>query len=70
MQSVGQSWLVLELTNSPFRLGLIGTDGNTGRVFNREVPYFVSERLRATWRAATAATWHSRPRRWAGCAWW
>jgi len=25
MQSVGQSWLVLELTNSPFRLGLIGT---------------------------------------------
>lgn len=25
MQSVGQSWLVLELTNSPFRLGLVGT---------------------------------------------
>jgi MFS family permease len=25
MQSVGQAWLVLELTNSPFRLGLIGT---------------------------------------------
>src|SRR5438309_7056001 len=25
MQSVGQSWLVLELTNSPFRLGLIST---------------------------------------------
>ncbi len=25
MQSVGQSWLVLELTNSPFRLGVIGT---------------------------------------------
>ncbi len=25
MQSVGQSWLVLELTNSPLRLGLIGT---------------------------------------------
>jgi MFS family permease len=25
MQSVSQSWLVLELTNSPFRLGLIGT---------------------------------------------
>lgn len=25
MQSVGQSWLVLELTNSPFKLGLIGT---------------------------------------------
>lgn len=25
MQSVGQSWLVLELTNSPFRLGLLGT---------------------------------------------
>ena len=25
MQSVAQSWLVLELTNSPFRLGLIGT---------------------------------------------
>lgn len=24
MQSVGQSWLVLELTSSPFRLGLIG----------------------------------------------
>ena len=24
MQSVGQSWLVLDLTNSPFRLGLIG----------------------------------------------
>src|SRR5258705_11529978 len=24
MQSVGQAWLVLELTNSPFRLGLIG----------------------------------------------
>lgn len=24
MQSVGQSWLVLELTNSSFRLGLIG----------------------------------------------
>lgn len=24
MQSVGQSWLVLELTNSPFRLGLLG----------------------------------------------
>jgi predicted MFS family arabinose efflux permease len=24
MQSVGQSWLVLEMTNSPFRLGLIG----------------------------------------------
>jgi len=24
MQSVGQSWLVLELTNSPFRLGMIG----------------------------------------------
>ena len=24
MQSVGQSWLVLELTGSPFRLGLIG----------------------------------------------
>jgi MFS family permease len=24
MQSVGQSWLVLELTHSPFRLGLIG----------------------------------------------
>jgi len=25
MQSVGQSWLVLELTDSPFKLGLIGT---------------------------------------------
>lgn len=25
MQSVGQSWLVLELTNSPFKLGLVGT---------------------------------------------
>jgi MFS family permease len=25
MQSVSQSWLVLELTNSPFRLGLVGT---------------------------------------------
>src|SRR4029453_2872392 len=25
MQSVGQSWLVLELTNSPLRLGLIST---------------------------------------------
>ncbi len=25
MQSVGQSWLVLELTNSPFKLGLINT---------------------------------------------
>lgn len=25
MQSVGQAWLVLELTNSPFKLGLIGT---------------------------------------------
>ncbi len=25
MQSVGQSWLVLELTNSPFKLGVIGT---------------------------------------------
>jgi MFS family permease len=25
MQSVGQSWLVLELTNSPFKLGLLGT---------------------------------------------
>ena len=25
MQSVGQSWLVLELTNSPFKLGMIGT---------------------------------------------
>ncbi len=25
MQSVAQSWLVLELTNSPFRLGLVGT---------------------------------------------
>jgi MFS family permease len=25
MQSVAQSWLVLELTNSPFKLGLIGT---------------------------------------------
>jgi len=25
MQSVGQAWLVLELTNSPFRLGMIGT---------------------------------------------
>jgi MFS family permease len=25
MQSVGQSWLVLQLTNSPLRLGLIGT---------------------------------------------
>jgi predicted MFS family arabinose efflux permease len=25
MQSVGQAWLVLELTNSPFRLGLVGT---------------------------------------------
>jgi MFS family permease len=25
MQSVAQAWLVLELTNSPFRLGLIGT---------------------------------------------
>jgi MFS family permease len=25
MQSVAQSWLVLELTNSPFRLGLLGT---------------------------------------------
>jgi MFS family permease len=25
MQNVAQSWLVLELTNSPFRLGLIGT---------------------------------------------
>ena len=25
MQSVGQSWLVLELTSSPFKLGLIGT---------------------------------------------
>src|SRR6266851_5384292 len=24
MQSVGQAWLVLELTNSPFRLGVIG----------------------------------------------
>src|SRR2546429_4440864 len=25
MQSVGQAWLVLELTNSPFRLGMIGS---------------------------------------------
>lgn len=25
MQSIGQSWLVLELTNSPFKLGLINT---------------------------------------------
>src|SRR5882724_3412965 len=25
MQTVGQSWLVLELTNSPLKLGLIGT---------------------------------------------
>lgn len=25
MQTVGQAWLVLELTNSPFKLGLIGT---------------------------------------------
>ena len=25
MQSVGQAWLVLELTNSPFKLGLLGT---------------------------------------------
>ena len=25
MQNIAQSWLVLELTNSPFRLGLIGT---------------------------------------------
>ena len=25
MQSVGQAWLVLELTNSPFKLGVIGT---------------------------------------------
>lgn len=25
MQSIGQSWLVLELTNSPFKLGMIGT---------------------------------------------
>src|SRR5205085_1643727 len=25
MQSVAQAWLVLELTNSPFRLGLVGT---------------------------------------------
>src|SRR6202035_2486602 len=25
MQSVGQSWLVLELTNSPVPLGLVGT---------------------------------------------
>src|SRR5262249_46295008 len=25
MQSVAQAWLVLELTNSPFRLGLLGT---------------------------------------------
>lgn len=25
MQSVGQSWLVLELTDSPFKLGIIGT---------------------------------------------
>src|SRR6266542_3030436 len=25
MQSVGQAWLVLELTNSPLRLGLLGT---------------------------------------------
>jgi MFS family permease len=25
MQTMGQAWLVLELTNSPFRLGLIGT---------------------------------------------
>ena len=25
MQSVAQSWLVLELTNSPFKLGLVGT---------------------------------------------
>ena len=25
MQSVGQSWLVLELTGSPFQLGLVNT---------------------------------------------
>jgi MFS family permease len=25
MQSVGQAWLVLELTNSPLKLGLLGT---------------------------------------------
>src|SRR5213078_4149715 len=25
MQNVGQAWLVLELTNSPFRLGMIGS---------------------------------------------
>ncbi|MEK7714770.1 MAG: MFS transporter, partial [candidate division NC10 bacterium] len=25
MQSVSQAWLVLQLTDSPFRLGLIGT---------------------------------------------
>src|SRR6267378_1670628 len=45
MQSVGQSWLVLELTNSPFRLGLIGTLQFAPVLFLSFVSGAVSDRL-------------------------
>jgi len=45
MQSVGQSWLVLELTNSPFKLGLIGTVQFAPMLFLSFVAGVIADRL-------------------------
>jgi len=45
MQSVAQAWLVLELTNSPFRLGLIGTLQFTPMLFLSFVAGALADRL-------------------------
>jgi MFS family permease len=46
MQSVGQAWLVLELTNSPFRLGLISTLQFAPVLFFAFLGGVVSDRVR------------------------
>ena len=45
MQSVGQSWLVLELTNSPFRLGLLSTLQFLPMLFFAVVAGAITDRL-------------------------
>lgn len=45
MQSVGQSWLVLELTNSPFRLGLVNALQFTPTLFLSLVAGAVADRF-------------------------
>ena len=46
MQRVGQAWLVLELTNSPFKLGLIGTLQYAPMLFFSFVSGAIADRVR------------------------